>query len=160
MPVIPGIAVSSGMVVLGTGLSNDISFVLGRPGCRWVDGEQQPPTPDPVLQRAQDATQLAEAIKRMATDGSDEYVHHVAFVMLQRLICPALDFDARACGNMHVRDLQSQVATRVTRALEAILGMVLPVVALQQAGLPAELGGLALRLPTDKGRRQLQDGRR
>ena len=87
----------------------------------------------------------------LAKAAPDEHALHVAFTMLQRLVCPALDFDARASGNQHVRDMHRQISEVVTEGLGHVLGSQLPTEALLQAALPAELSGLALRLPTRQG---------
>ena len=149
--VIPGIAVDTGMVVLGSAVSEDAAFRLGKQGQRWLDGSPQPATKDPVETRAERALQLAQAATLLGLSGIDDRAVHVAFVILQRLVCPALDYDARSLSNGHVADLACRLHTEVVSSVGRLMKSEIPQHAVEQLALSGDIGGVAMRLPRRHG---------
>eukprot|EP00974_Lingulodinium_polyedra_P007456 709275-Lingulodinium_polyedra.AAC.1 len=92
--------------------------------------------------------ELAKALRKLVRARPHPRAAHAAFALLQRVVCPALDWDLRASPLGAVAAQQRAVHDAVLETLNVIIGgeniedeeMVL-------AGLPADLGGLALRSP-------------
>ena len=84
----------------------------------------------------------------MATARVDERGAHAAFALLQRVVCPALEWDLRAAAATATPAHQQRLDAEIWRTLEAIAGGPLPEDAYHLvAAMPADLGGLALRGP-------------
>ena len=141
-PVISGIPVDSGLVVLGSGVFDGAATIIGTP-----DHADKP-----TAERAQRACRLAAAISRMVRARVDSRGAHVGFVLLQRVVCPALEWDLRTSPpgvvESHAADVHSAVlqALSVIFSTDGIDGDRQVLVA-----APADIGGLAFRLPSRAG---------
>ena len=139
-PVIQDIKVDTGLVVLGSAAVDGSEMPLGVP---MLDESNL--ANDPTTARADKACKLAKGITDMARAIVDKCGAHAATVLLQRVVCPSLDYDLRARGDKHVATQQRRVHDAVFQSLAAIARRELGPEQQSQIALPADMGGCATR---------------
>ena len=133
----------NGITALGCSLSDDFCVNVG-------PGNSNGPI-DKRLARARD---LATQISNMAASRCDPSARHVCFVLLQRTVCPALDFDMRVAPSEVIRPAAANLHDIISSTLRAIGGKPLSLGQpgdLDMAFFRAEFGGMALRSPMRPG---------
>ena len=145
-PVIPGIKVDTGLIVLGSPAVDGSEMPLGAPKL-----DESNLANDPTTVRADKACKLAKSITDMAHAMVDKCGAHAATVLLQRVVCPSLDYDLRARADKHVATQQRRVHDAVFQSLAAITRRELGPEQQNQIALPADMGGCAIRSPNRKG---------
>ena len=145
-PVIPGIKVDSGLIVLGSPAVDGSEMPLGAPKL-----DESNLANDPTTVRANKACKLATGITDMAHAMVDKCGAHAATVLLQRVVCPSLDYDLRARADKHVATQQRRVHDAVFQSLAAITRRELGPEQQSQIALSADMGGCAIRSPNRKG---------
>ena len=129
------IAPSQSITALGCHMHTDFAVAVGKPA------------EHPVEKRTASAEALASALVEMAYCGA-ACAAHCAFVLGQRVLAPALDFDVRVGSPLLVRPRLERVSAAVRRVLCASMGkMEITNAAWQQACVRGELGGFTLRPP-------------
>ena len=145
-PVIPGIKVDTGLIVLGSPAVDGSEMPLG---VSMLDESNL--ANDPATTRADKACKLAKGITDMARAMVDKSGAHAATVLLQRVVCPSLDYDLRARADKNVATQQRRVHDAVFQSLAAIARRELEPEQQSQIALPADMGGCAIRSSNSKG---------
>ena len=91
------------------------------------------------------AVALCRRLELFVLARSSALTCQVAWVMLQKCISHALDFDNRVCPSWALREERSKVDFAVSQVVDAIAGCVLDPEARAQCALPGPLGGTSLR---------------
>ena len=138
--VVPGVPAEPFLVVLGSEIHGDLSIALG-----------DVPVAKPAEDRADKACKLAEATVRMGLSCADDRGVHAAFALLQRVVSPALEWDLRAAALGEVQPPADRLDTAITSGLRELFGVDMTAPQTLQAQLPADLGGLAMRMPGRQG---------
>ena len=150
---IPGVPVQPATCITALGCSMhsdfEVAVALNTTTARSADWSTPATSAvePPVEKRARQAELLAEALVEVALSGHP-CAAHCAFVLGQRVLGPALDFDARVGDPSLVRPRLDRVNLAARKVLCASVGKVdLPELAWTQACLRGELAGFALRPP-------------
>ena len=107
-----------------------------------------PSRPHPAAERADHAVRLAEAISALVDAKADARGCHVAFVLLQKVVTPSLDFDMRVTPPSELTQQRAQVHDAVAGTLQHIMAsQEICSDTLAVLSLPADMGGAALRMP-------------
>ena len=142
--IVPGIAPTTGLTVLGGQLHDTCSWTLGAP-----EG------PSPTATRADKACQLAQAVADFAVAKVDDRGLHAAFTLLQKVVCPALEWDLRVADNAqvepHCRRVTDAIAVAFQRMLPTLPALHVDAHIAAQLSSPADLAGFALRPPSRVG---------
>ena len=75
----------------------------------------------PLEKRTLRALRLCDGIRDLALSHADDCAIHAAFTLLQRTVCPALDFDLRACSLSQVRPSAERLQVGISDVVGALL---------------------------------------